>query len=128
MSTELSTYLKTTEKLLSNIRAEASKTSCGLNGGESSSASIEKTSSAFVGSMNEAIGFSNFATSGRFYIDLALKSEIPAGITRDHEQLGKEIDRIKNTMEIVYNICAGDLIPMSNLSEDPVYNTTGKTL
>lgn len=78
--------------------------------------------------MNESIGFSNFATSGRFYIGIALKTEIPAGITRDHERLGKEIERINGMIEMVHGRCAEDTVSTSNLSEDPVYNTSGKTL
>ncbi len=78
--------------------------------------------------MNEAIGFSNFYTSSRFYIGIGLKTEIPAGITRDHERLGKEIERINNAISFVHSRCAEDVVPSSNISEDSVYLTTGKTL
>lgn len=128
MSEELATYMKTTEKLLSRINDEAAKKTCSTNGENTASANINKTMSAVVGSMNESIGFSNFYTSGRFYIDIALKTEIPVGIRRDHEQLGKEIDRINTMISVVYNRCSEGSIPTSNLSDDPVYNTSGKTL
>ncbi len=130
MSEELATYIKTTENLLSQIEKEAAKKQCNTNanGENSASASVNKTMSAVVGSMNESIGFSNFATSGRFYIGIALSTEIPAGITRDHERLGKEIERINNMIERVHNRCAENTVPTSNLSEDPVYSTSGKTL
>lgn len=89
MSEELTAYIKTTDNLLSRIEEESSRKQCNANanGGNSASASIDNATSAIVGSMNESIGFSNFYTSGRFYIDIALKTEIPMGITRDHEQL-----------------------------------------
>lgn len=130
MSEELASYIKTTENLLSRIEQEALKKGCNANtnGENSATASVDKTKSAVVGSMNESIGFSNFATSGRFYIDIALKTEIPPGITRDHEQLGKEIEHINNTIDLVHNRCAEDVVPVSNLSDDPVYSTSGKSL
>lgn len=128
MSEELSTYIKTTEQLLARIGEEAAKKQCNTTSEENSaSASVHKTMSSVVGSMNESIGFSNFYTSGRFYIDIGLKTEIPTGITRDHEQLGKEIGKIKSTIETVYNRCAEDTVSGTNLSEDPVYDTSGKT-
>ncbi|HBB27630.1 TPA: hypothetical protein DCZ36_04010 [Candidatus Gracilibacteria bacterium] len=130
MSEELAAYIKTTDSLLAGIGEEATKKQCNANanGENSASASVNKTKSAVVGSMNESIGFSNFATSGRFYIGIALKTEIPAGITRDHERLGKEIERINGMIEMVHGRCAEDTVSTSNLSEDPVYNTSGKTL
>lgn len=130
MSDELTTYLKTTENLLSRVSEEAMKKQCNTNanGENSASASVDKTMSTVVGSMNESIGFSNFYTSGRFYIDIALKTEIPKGITRDHEQLGKEIERINGMIDTVHGRCAESMVPASNLSEDPVYDTSGKTL
>lgn len=130
MSEELATYLKTTESLLSRIGEEAAKKQCNTNanGENSASASVDKTMSTVVGTMNESIGFSNFSTSGRFYIDIALKTEIPPSITRDHERLGKEIERINGMIETVHSQCAEGVVPTSNLSEDPVYNTSGKSL
>lgn len=130
MSPELVTYIKTTEDLLSKIEGEAAKKSCAVNanGENGASASVNKTMSAVIGSMNESIGFSNFYTSGRFYIDIALKTELPAGITRDHERLGKELERIKNTTETVYSRCAEGVVPIANLSDDPAYGTSGKSL
>lgn len=130
MSKELTAYIKTTENLLSRIGEEASKKQCNTNtdGGNSASVSVEKATSSVVGSMNESIGFSNFYTSGRFYIDIALKTEIPKGITRDHEQLGKEVGYISNMIDTVHSRCAENIIPTSNLSEDPAYDTSGKTL
>lgn len=130
MSEELSSYIRTTEKLLSKIIDEASEKQCDTsgNGADSASASLNKTTSAFVGTMNAGIGFSNFATSGRFYIGIALSTEIPASIPRDHAKLGREIERIKNTIELVHNRCAEDVVPSSNLSDDSVYDTSGKTL
>lgn len=127
MSKELSTYLRTVDALRARLETEAVKKQCGSNGSESASTKSSKTTSAIIGSMNESIGFSNFYTSGRFYVDLALESEIPFGITRDHEQLGKEIGLIKNTIEIVHSQCAEDTILDNNLSDDPLYNTSGKT-
>lgn len=127
MSKELSTYIRTVDALRGRLETEAMKKQCGSNGPESGSARAQKTTSAIIGSMNESIGFSNFYTSGRFYIDLALKSEIPYGITRDHDQLGQEIELIKSTIEIVHNQCAEDTTLSSNLSDDPLYSTSGKS-
>lgn len=87
LSEELTAYVATLGKLLSKIETEATKKGCGTDGTESTSANINKTASAFVGSMNESIGFSNFTTSTRFYVGMALRTEIPPGITRGHEQL-----------------------------------------
>lgn len=129
MSQELTEYLSTTDSLLSRIEGESAKSPCNpAEGGNSASASIDKTMSAVVGSMNESIGFSNFYTSGRFYIQIALKTEVPTAITRDHERLGKELERIQGVIELVHNQCGQDIVPSSNLSEDTVYNTSGKTL
>lgn len=130
MSEELTAYIRTMGNLLSRIEEEAAKKQCNTNTGSenSASASVDKTMSTVIGSMNESIGFSNFYTSGRFYIDIALKTEIPRGITRDHERLGKEIERIKNVIETVHGRCAEDIVPKLNLSEDPVYDTSGKSL
>lgn len=129
MSEDLAAYIKTTDNLLSRIEEESAKKQCGANvsNGESTSANADKAMSAVIGSMNERIGFSNFYTSERFYVDLALKTEVPKGITRDHEQLRKEIEHIKNTMEMVYRRCADSTVSTSNLSEDPLYSTSGKT-
>jgi hypothetical protein len=129
MSPELLAYIKTTEKLLGRIVDASAKSQCGLSSSEGgASAMADKTLSAVVGSMNESIGFSNFYTSGRFYVDLAIKTEIPVGITRDHEQLGKEIENIKSIMERVYGRCADSQVVTTNISDDPVYDTSGKTL
>lgn len=130
MSEELAKYLSTTDNLLSRITEESAKTPCNTNanGENSAMASIDRTMSAVVGSMNESIGFSNFYTSGRFYIDIALSTEVPVGITRDHTRLGKEIERIQGVIELVHSQCGEDIVPASNLSEDTMYNTSGKTL
>lgn len=130
MSEELAKYLSTTDSLLSRISEESAKTPCNThaNGVNSASEGIEQTMSAVVGSMNESIGFSNFYTSGRFYINIALKTEVPMGITRDHTRLGQEIERIQGVIQIVHSQCGEDIVPTSNLSEDTVYNTSGKTL
>lgn len=130
MSKELSTYMQTAEKLRSQIEEQTLKNQCGTTkaGENSASATAEKTQSAIIGSINEHIGFSNFFTSGRFYVGLALKSEIPTGITRDHEQLGKEMERIRDTMELVYTRCAEGVVPTTNLSDDSVYSTSEKSL
>lgn len=77
--------------------------------------------------MNGAIGFSNFYTSGRFYIGIALKTEIPAGITRDHERLGKQTERINAMIDLVHSHCSEDTIATTNLSDDTVYTTIDKT-
>ena len=130
MSKELAAYIQTTTKLRTAIEAEAWKNQCGIdaNEGNGASASIEKAQSAIVGSINETIGFSNFFTSGRFYVGLALKSEIPPGITRDHEALGREMERIRNTVELVYNKCADGVISKTKLLDDPIYDTTKLSL
>gem|GEM_PF-4229512 len=78
--------------------------------------------------MNETLNFSNFFTSTRFYIDIVLKSEIPPNFKRDHERLGSEIENTKIVYEKVYSKCAGEKIISSNLSDDPSYDTSGKTL
>lgn len=87
LSEELTAYVTTLGKLLSKIETEALKKQCGTNGAESTSANVNKTVSAIVGSMNESIGFSNFTTATRFYVSIALKTEVPPGITRGHDQL-----------------------------------------
>ncbi len=129
MSEELTTYLRTADVLLTKIGDEASKVQCGIgtDGGNSASASTERVQSTIVGSINERVGFSNFATSGRFFVDMALKTEIPVGISRDHEQLGRELERINSMIEIVHGRCAENTVSSSNISTDTVYDTNGKT-
>jgi hypothetical protein len=129
MSEELITYLRTADALLSKIGDEASKVQCGIgtDGGNSASASTERAQSTIVGSINERVGFSNFATSGRFFVDMSLKTEIPVGISRDHEQLGRELERINSMIEIVHGRCAENTALSSNISTDTVYTTTDKT-
>lgn len=130
MSEELTEYIRVTEKLLARVGEEASAKQCNANanGQNSASASVNNTKSTIVGSMNESIGFSNFSTSGRFYVDMTLKSEIPPGITRDHERLGKETEHITNLIELVHSRCAENTILETNISEDPVYSTSGKSI
>ena len=129
MSEELITYLRTADALLSKIGDDTSKVQCGIgtDGGNSASASAERAQSTIVGSVNERVGFSNFATSGRFFVDMALKTEIPVGISRDHEQLGRELERINSMIEIVHGRCAENTALSSNISTDTVYTTTDKT-
>lgn len=129
-SEELTSYLEKSQTLRSKIANEAEKYECNTNNpeGNSASATIDNTQSAFVGSMNEALTFSNFFTSTRFYIDVVLKSEIPPNFKRDHDRLGNEIESTKAVYERVYNRCAGEKIISKNLSDDPGYDTSGKTL
>ncbi|MDP2103353.1 MAG: hypothetical protein Q8K26_00335, partial [Candidatus Gracilibacteria bacterium] len=129
-SEELTSYLQKSQTLRAKIANEAEKYDCNTNNpeGNSASATVDSTQSAFVGSMNETLTFSNFFTSTRFYIDIVLKSEIPPSFKRDHEQLGREIEYTKIVYEKVYSKCAGEKIISSNLSDDPSYDTSGKTL
>lgn len=129
-SEELTSYLQKSQTLRAKLSAEAEKYECNtLNPeGNSASATIDNTQSVFVGSMNETLTFSNFFTSTRFYIDVVLKSEIPPSFKRDHDRLGSEIEYTKTAYEQVYNRCAGEKVLSKNLSDDPSYDTSGKTL
>lgn len=77
--------------------------------------------------MNSALGFSNFATAGRFYIDVALRTEIPPAITRDHRKLASELDKIREAIDIVYNRCSNNTIVDKNFIDEKIYQTKGKT-
>jgi hypothetical protein len=48
---------------------------------------------------------------------------------RDHARLGKELEKIKSTIDTVYGRCAGNIIPAVSIQkEDILYNVSGNSL
>lgn len=125
VTAELSTYLSNVDTVLSAIPTD-NKCQPNANGKNSATASIEQAISSIVGTINNSLSLTNFFTSTRFYVGIALKTEVPPGFTRDHTSLIRSLDRIERKMEDVYARCATDL-PMPAVSmKDANYSTDGK--
>lgn len=127
-SPALRDYLKGVDTLLSSIMETGGKGDCGNSGGEkrTGTSDAKKASNSIVGSVNRALNTGNVMTSFRYTVNLIRRTELPAGIRRDHGLLDAKQAAIIGTMDSIYANCGDEQVFSSNVSPYPPYDTEGK--
>lgn len=115
-------YLKGVDKIISEAMDQVGEATCqDPSGNRTATADVDKAQSSVVSGVNRALTTSNVATSFRYTVDLVTRSEIPAGIRRDHSLLDQRQRKLIAAIDSVAASCASDIVFTTEVSPFSTY-------
>ena len=122
---DLSDYIKNLDRAITEISSRASGANCGntSKGTPSGTDGVSRAVSVIVGSTNKAFSPEDMASSGRFSIDLILRSEIPDALRRDYNLLLRKQAAVNSLIDGIYRNCGGDIrVLPADIIDDPGFS------
>lgn len=115
----LQEYVKNVDEILKKAVETNGKTQCNAHseGQRNGISDAEQAQSSVVGSVNRALTAENVVTSFRYTVDLVTRSELPAGIRRDHALLDRKQKAIISTIDATYANCGAEQVMEGNASK-----------
>lgn len=116
-------YLKGVDKIVSEAMSAGADATCqDPSGNRTATSDVDKAQSSVVSGVNRALTTSNVATSFRYTVDLVTRSEIPAGIRRDHSLLDQRQRKLIAAIDSLAASCGYDVTFKTEASPFPTYS------
>ncbi|MDQ1343693.1 MAG: hypothetical protein QG650_413 [Patescibacteria group bacterium] len=126
----LQDYLKGIDNLVTAAANQGGKGNCQTpeDGSRTATSDVSKAQSSVIGSVNKALTTSNVVTSFRYTVNLIRRTELPAGIRRDHAQLDRRQRALMSAIDAVSSSCGSETVFESDVSPYAPYSTEGRTV
>lgn len=117
-------YVKGVDKMISEaMRVSGNATCQDPSGNRTATSDADKAQSSVMGSVNRSLKTTNVMTSFRFTVDLIRRTELPAGIRRDHSLLDQRQKKLIAAIDSVASNCGSDVVFDTEVSPFPSYVT-----